>query len=289
MTTKIQYSTLAEQKDHIKVLWYGRGGSGKTTAALQLANIGPVLVINAEDGVKRNALTQRGVNTDNVRIYDGDLSYRALTDLAWEIRTDLMNDPDAWTGIVIDSVTEIQKILLDSIVEQAVEKADRKGMDREAAFIDRADYGVMTEQMRKIIRLYRDLPCSVGFTALERRDQDDDGLVERGPALTPALQNDLVGWVDMVIHTELRTTDEHADYIGITRPKGTYTAKDRMGVLPIAMVNPGFDRVLAYVEGAITLDTDQDRAEMKKRLARNTAKKIKTDTPQEDGTADNSK
>lgn len=247
---------LEEIDETLNGLWYGEGGTTKTTSVATMANEGPVLFINSEAGLKRRPLLERDINIENIRIFPPpgeELTFENLEEMYWQMKEDLEENPESWAGTCWDSITEIHKKLLEQVVINAQRKAENRGQPRERFFIDRADYGIMTEQIRLLLRRFRDLPCHFAVTALERRDQDDDGKVQYGPAVTPALQSDLIGYVDVVIHT----TMEPDGPWGLTRPVGKYRAKDRIGALPINLPEPTFARVLAYINDEITEDTDE--------------------------------
>ena len=153
----------------------------------------------------------------------------------------MVRDPDAWAGVVVDSISEIQ----------------RNDLERSAAGRNRltkADYGEDTQRMRFVGRRFRDLHCNVAFTAHVRRDEDDDGEVHLGPSLTPAFAADLLGFVDIVCYSRAHPLpdDEEPAYIGDFRPGRKFVAKDRFGVLPPRLVSPTFDRILDYTSGRFT-------------------------------------
>ena len=50
------FVSLDDHPEPVNALYYGREGTGKTTAAAHLANRGRVLYINAEAGLKRQPL-----------------------------------------------------------------------------------------------------------------------------------------------------------------------------------------------------------------------------------------
>jgi hypothetical protein len=248
-------ATLADQREVVKILYYGDAGSGKTTAMSSAANLGPVLYIDAESGLKRGPLARLGIPTDQIQPHQ-QITFEALETLYFEVKGMLEDDPAAISAVVLDSVTEIQKILLENIIGKAVSKAAGRGMDRDPFMIDRADWGVVTEQMRRLTRRFRDLPCHVAFGALPKREVDDDGSVTYSPALTPAFQTDLMGYVDVIIHTEVREIGGKEFHVGTCKPVGKYTGKDRFGILPQTLVDPTLDRVVAYVNGELTNDKD---------------------------------
>lgn len=266
--TRMELATLEEATETINILYYGEGGTGKTTDLATMANFGRILFVNAEAGVKRRPLKERGVAVENIVLWPPkgqEITFQGLEDLYWQIKSDLEDDPESWIGTVWDSLTEIYKKLLDGIVEHQVRKAERAGKDRDRFFIDRADYGVMTEQIRLLIRRFRDLPCHFGAAALERRDLDDDGSVKYGPALTPGLQNDVNGYMDVVIHTTTTAVGEDLEYRGQTANIGKYYAKDRYGALPRWLVDPTFERVAQYVNDELDEESDPIMIEARKR------------------------
>lgn len=250
---------LAGIKEPLSVLYYGDGGTGKTTHLAHMADLGPVFAVNAEQGLKKRALERCGVDTSNIEVWPepGEPITYAGLEAEWKrLLVALNKDPDSYVGFFWDSLTEIHKALLDDVVAKATAKAVRLGKDRDEFFIALEDYGVMTEQVRQLIRKCRDLPCHFGATALERRDVDkNDGRVAYRPAVTPALINDLYGWFDVIVHT---TVEEYGEdqYCGLTKPAGKFRGKDRYKVLPKTLVDPTFDRILLYVDEEMEVSTD---------------------------------
>lgn len=256
--------TVAESTEHAKILYYGPPGTGKTTDLASMANMGTVIHIDAESGLKRSALKRRGIEIASIEPFpDRDrgesISYDDLETLYWDTKARLEEDPESVVGLMWDSVTETQKLLMEGVVAKGVEKADRKGVERSKFDIYKEDWGIVTEQMRQLIRNFRDLPCHVGFAGLTRRDQDDDGAVKYGVALSPALQTDLHGYVDIICLTEAIEVPGWRDgemFIGRFRAGGKYQVKDRFGALPTELVDPTMERVIQYINEELTADTD---------------------------------
>jgi len=261
----------------------GDGGTGKTTNLAALAKLGKVLIVNAEQGVKGSALNRwsrekfsADFPVENIEVYpdpddeDEVISHAGLEALWMRLRDDLIKDPTSWLGVGWDSVTEIQKKLADIEKAEAVLKANRRGQERDPLTMDQDNWRRVNDMTRQLVRKYRDLPCHFGMTALLRREQDDDGRVAYQPAVTPGLQNDLIGWMDVAIVTSMRyvQVDDVDEYLGLTKPQGKFKGKDRYKALPKWLVDPQYDRVIDYVEGVLTADTDDVMAEARERAAR---------------------
>lgn len=253
---------LADMQDHVNIIYYGDGGTGKTTDLAHMANLpgdAPLLYINAEGGIKARPLRQLGIPIDRIEVWPDpgeEITFESLEALHIKILGDLTKDPGSWVGVTWDSVTELTAAVLRETVEEAISKAESKGKQRDRFFTDISDYGQMTDKMRLLARRFRDLPCHFGISALERRDQDDDGQVRYGPDTTPKLANDLFGYVDIVCHTTTQIVAGEQEWIGEFTPVGKYRAKDRLGGMPAKLMKPTFDRILAYTNGEMTKDTD---------------------------------
>lgn len=254
--------SLFDQEDQLKVLYYGAQGTWKTTHMARLAHLGRVIYINAEAGLKRLPLRKLGVPLDRITPVKC-LDYDEYDALYWQVKANLEDhepgDPARIVGVNMDSFTEIQKALVGNVVGKRVDKATRAGKTGEAIdpfFTDRDDYGKMTEQCRLLTRRFRDLPCHVGFSALEKRMVEGDG-VKMMPALTPAFTTDLMGYVDMVCYTNVVShEDGRTEGLGVFRPVGKYAGKDRYGVTPIVMADPSMDRLVGLINETLELDSD---------------------------------
>jgi hypothetical protein len=157
------------------------------------------------------------------------------------MRADLTRDPGAYVGVVLDSLSEIQRALLET---------DAPGRFK----LTMQDYSVSTQKLRLLCRHFRDLPCNAAFLTHVRRDEDDDGEARYGPALTPMLAGDLLGFVDCVCFCRAvpRPGEDEPDYIGNFRSGRKLAGKDRFGLVPPRLYSPTFDRVLDYITGRYT-------------------------------------
>lgn len=250
---------LSDSLEPVNILYYGDGGMGKTTDLMALANLGKVWACNAESGIKRRPLLDLGIKVENIEVYPGPGERLTVAGLEAEwlrIREELDKDPSSYVGTIWDSTTEIQQALKDSNVEDAVERAGKAGRERSPFVVSQDDWRMTNEQMRQLIRKFRDLPCHFGMSALQRREQDDDGRVVYQPGVTASLQADVVGWMDIVCHCSVEIVDEDEQFRGLFRPHGKFRGKDRFRATPKHLVDPWFDRVIQYVDGEMTLEDD---------------------------------
>jgi len=115
-----------------------------------------------------------------------------------QLLADIIENPTAYEKyetLVIDSVSELQRRSLDQILNQAV----KENISRDKNMITYADWGKNTQEMRRALRLLRDLgdKFNIVLTALSREVESEGQLRER-PDLTPALFGSLNSYVDIM-------------------------------------------------------------------------------------------
>lgn len=269
---------VTEEDDYLRALWWGPQGTGKTTAVAKILESEPegkLLICNAEAGVKARALRRHGIPMDRIAVwpkpgvrptFDGleRLVLRVDAEMAEARRT---GNPKPYCAFAMDSVTELVKLMLDNIAEELVtrqreqdQKAraqgvapPRRAVSRGRFKAERDDYQLVSGQMRSLLRKLRYMDLHFLATALVRRDEDQDtGKVTYGPAMPPALQADLMGYMDLVIRTELTNAGE---FLGHTRPDESNMAKERYGILPAELENPSADRVFAILNDESVIDS----------------------------------
>jgi hypothetical protein len=289
---------LDETIDWTNSLLYGREGSGKTTDACFLANVatslgygkdeGRVLVINAEGGLKKRALAKRGIDTSRIVLWPDPkkherVTHQSLDRIYRRVKSDLEANPRSWFGTVFDSASEIHLAILDTVQAKRVYKIEMLGKDVDPDFVDISDYGTMSKLFRDVMRKFRDLPCHFVVTALERRDVDKDtGKPQYGPAVTPGIQGDLLGYVDFVLMC--KAEDEDGPFRALTRANSRYRAKDRFDVLPKVLANPTLERILLYLTDELVEDNDPDQKLIPIKVDKKKGKKSKDDEEEdEDG------
>ena len=197
---------------------------------------------------------------DSYRRVGDQANASKMLDAIWKHQTDEPRGkgqmPRIYRTVVIDSLTEVQRRSLDRIVDtrtgQAFAGSITKGVKFENNRTTLQDYGDNTQQMRKLVRAFRDLDMNVIFTALESEVQDDTtGKVTVRPALTDKLWQDVNGYVDIVARMFTVTKDKMIERKIAFQPYGNYVAKDRSGALGMGMT----DATVKQIVDKITAET----------------------------------
>lgn len=273
-----EFTSLEEAEEFVKALYFGTESTGKTTAAAFMANLpgdGDVIVINAEAGFKKRPLKALGVRIECLKIWNppgnGIITYEKLERLYFRTAARLREDPKAVKGVIMDSGTEITNKILEgaSLTMYEREQRNTRKADEDkrysAEIVQLEDYGLMTQQMRKLIRKFRDLPCHFAVTALETEAPGEGEFShskkQAAPEFTPKLRTSILGYVDVALRLSSETLpvgeqEQETLVVGRTKPSALVRGKDRLGVLPRDMPEPRFDRLVDYINGDVVWADD---------------------------------
>lgn len=253
---------------YARVLYYGNGGTGKSTHIATMANRGLTVVIDMEEGYEEDALRERGVNVDNLLVFS-PRSYAELEQCYWEIKG-MIDGGEPVYGVAVDHWSEIQDILVRHAAMQRIEKkrheltklavasADAKAELAALSVFrtDLPDYGMWTEQGKVLLRNFRDLQCHVAFASHETVDENSAKIV---PLQTDKFRAKLQAGVRTVVYTksvEIKA-EGRMEFLGVTKPVDRFAScKDRTGKLPTVMVNPTMERIIDVLSGDLDLATD---------------------------------
>lgn len=137
---------------YYKVLVYGHSGAGKTWLAASAPN--PIVLLTEQNGLQSARLS----NPDARVAYTSSID--DVRDLAQAARSGSLSGVDT---IVIDGLTEIQRLFKDEMLAQ-------RGTDEFSI----AMWGELTEKMRRLLRLLRDVPYHVVCTALAETEMEGE-------------------------------------------------------------------------------------------------------------------
>ena len=210
----MKISPIEETEHTLNVLVYGDPGVGKTTFAASAAKhpeLGPVLFINIEGGMLSIRSEDKVYTTEQIK------STADVEALFWRLQK---GELEQFKTIVLDSITELQTLNLEEIG-----KKGGRGVDA----LELQDYGKSTAQLRRLFRMFRDLPRHVIFTALVVREMPQTNRksaqpTEVRPHLTSKLSQSVQGYMDAVWYLYV---DADGERQLLTSPVGPYKAKTR--------------------------------------------------------------
>lgn len=225
-------------KSNCNMIVYGDAGVGKT---LGMSIAPKPLIVNFEGGLLSLNILQESGYAELLDIKSiTPNSIKELNELFMELKD---TEHDRQT-VIIDSLTELQKMSMDEIL--ANPKRDNSKLDENTPTLQ--EYGKNTNQLRKLVRLFRDLDMNVIFTCLAKENKDEtDGKIKVMPNLTDKLAYDVMGYVDIVAY--MFVDDSSGERKLLTQPKGKYIAKDRTNKLGIGLKNPTAYEILIKAFG----------------------------------------
>lgn len=221
-------SRVSQTDPRVNMLIYGESGIGKTRlagSADDVPEMRRVLLIDVEGGT----LTLRDLypNVESVRVK----SWAEMQSVYDELHTGAYD----FTTIIIDSLTEVQKMSMDGIMRKLVEEFE----ERSAEVPGLREWNINLEQTRKFVRAFRDLPMNTIFTALVKADKNPrTGAMKRKPSLSGKLADEVAGFLDIVVYLYAKEIDGENKRILLCGQTEDTVAKDRSNKLPTIMEEP---------------------------------------------------
>lgn len=185
---------VADLPTHLKILTYGRSGTGKTTILATAPK--PLLLIDVRD---KGTVSIK--STPDVFVLEIS-SWTDFEDAYWYLEG---AGKEKFKSVAVDTVTQLQ----DYAIEEALK-------DDEGGAMTMKRWGEVSSAMKQWITLYRDLPMNVIFTAqdrvTEREGEFDDGVIEPevGPYVMPSVAKTLCAAVDVIGNTFIREREVKA-------------------------------------------------------------------------------
>lgn len=225
-----------KNSDNVFALVYGASGTGKTHLMGTVGELGKVLIIDVDQGIKtlRNApdIVKAKYN-DNTTV----VSFDQFRDLDEAYKLVQLNDPKKWTqkfGITVESPfdwiiwdtwSELQWFMLEEL------RSKDSGMKGSGLNfrqnIQIQHWGMMTDLNKLAIESFRMCKVNQIFTMQEKLDKDElSGAIYGGPAIHGKMVQEMPTYFDIVVHTY---TDVQGNYCASTKSKGRWPAKTRLG------------------------------------------------------------
>lgn len=229
-----------DEIEFLNLLVFGEPGAGKTYlagTAQDHPKTSPMLVLDVEGGT--TTLRHRS-DIDVVQVRSIDQIVEAHNMLK-------VDNNGYYKTVVIDSLTELQKLDMSDIMKELVQRRP----DRDPDVPDVREWGKSGTHMRQIVRAFRDLPMNTILTALVDPFKDSTGSVVLYPNLPGKMRTELAGFFDVVGYLYTRPEEEGEAITRIIQFTGTQRviAKDRTAVLGHFMENPTIPAMFDLIHG----------------------------------------
>lgn len=254
-----------DPEEGIKIMLYGRSGTGKTTVWSTFP--APILALLCSGGLRPGEL--RSVDTKENRTRISSCVIRDSQDIKELI--DHQAETEKYRTIVLDHVTGLQDRVLAEVLGLVEIPAQKSwGM------ASQQDYGTATQKCKEFLRAMLNLKCNVVIVGQQRtfdsKEETGDDLIQPfvGADTTPSLHRWLAPACDYVCQTLIRgkTTErvttlggkehrqkiraEGVDYCLRTAPHDVFASKFRVPkgtFLPDVILDPDYAKIMKLIKG----------------------------------------
>lgn len=233
--------------DQLKFLIYGRTGVGKThlvgTAANSPEFFGRVLMLAVDPGdltlTSNHAIDSSNIDIDRITSID-ELE-------KWCDWLEIENPKTKEYGtVIIEGATDIAELALLEVLQRTW----KKDKTRPQYSPDIAHYKEQQIIGMKGVRIFRDLPMHVIYTALEQEKKDsENGINYIRPSVPGQLVNNLGAYFDFIGHLDVGTFTEGKGAPRLLRmqPTDRIQAKDRTRRLGTIITEPTMPMLLDMI------------------------------------------
>ncbi len=183
-------------KPEVKVVLYGKPGTGKTTLASSFPK--PALLIDISEKGSDSVRDVKGLDVIRVTEWDEfEMMYWFLD-----------RNKKGYKTVIIDTMSYAQELCVRDVVGGEKKKGKRAG---DWGTMTKRDWGTVSSRMKEVITNFRDLDMNVIFIAHDRvfnsgdEDDDADGIAPSvGPRLMPSVGAVLNAAVGIIGNTFIR-------------------------------------------------------------------------------------
>jgi hypothetical protein len=233
----LEVRKVEERSSYFNILLYGDSGVGKTTlagSADEVPSMRPVLFIDIEGGTE--SLRHSYPEVETVRV----TSWQEMQN----VYNALYEGNHPYKTVVLDSLTEIQKFNMYNIMNDLAQK--RPDLDPDVPGM--REWGKNLEQIRRMVRGFRDLDMHTIFTALAKSDKDQKtGITTTKPSLSGKMADEVAAFLDVVVYYYVKQIGDGSDAefkrLLLTQKTDSQVAKDRSGKLPMVVEAPTMSEI----------------------------------------------
>lgn len=210
--------------DWINFLVYGDPGVGKTYLAGTAQDsplTSPVLVADIEGGLT-TLRHRKDIDTKSIR------SMKELEKLYNDLYASIKDGKIYYGTVAIDSLTELADLAMRVTMKAAYQRSPEK-VDIDVP--SQREWGIVRNQIRLIVRAFRDLPCHVVYTAQVATLQEEGQPTKYFPGLSGKLRTEIPGFMDVVGYYYSEANEGVIDRILQVQGTRRVVAKDRTGAL----------------------------------------------------------
>lgn len=186
-----------DKEEPIKVLIYGKAGTGKTTLASTFPK--PALLIDVKENGYISVKKVKGLKVTKVE------TFADLEDIYWY----LSDNPGEYKTVILDGLSGIQDVAIMDLIEARNKKINLE-QARKWGVLKRTDWGEISSKVKPLMVSFRDLPMNVVYIAHEKvengSEEDSEEQLDPvvGPKVMASVGSTVCASVDFILNTFIR-------------------------------------------------------------------------------------